>query len=270
LAKLAVCNGENSTPNLIGKFLKGAGTGANAGAAGGSTTNIHNLTHTHTTTHNHASATSPANTEKCNGNSDAEARCPTHTHSIALNAATPSTADTPSVEQDETVEPAYTKLLAIRASVKTASIKNIIAMWRGTLADIPSGWILCNGDGGTVDMRGRHLKITGTVGEVGDTGGSNTHTHASKSHTHSNLAHTHTIPTITHSGNVGNSGADYAQLCWASSTHPNPSMTSVNLVLASANTTAESTNNEPEYRTVAFIKSVNRLSGPAMFQLFVH
>lgn len=88
----------------------------------------------------------------------------------------------------------------------------IIAMWSGASNVIPAGWVLCNGQNGTPDLRNRFIVGAGSTYSVGATGGSNTVTLATSnipSHTHShsfsvNLSgltcssageHTHTIRT---------------------------------------------------------------------------
>ncbi len=49
-----------------------------------------------------------------------------------------------------------------------------IAMWAGTIADIPSGWALCDGDGGRPDLRERFVQGAADGVEAGATGGSAT------------------------------------------------------------------------------------------------
>ena len=53
-----------------------------------------------------------------------------------------------------------------------------ILMWCGLLANIPTGWLLCNGQNGTPDLRGKFIKGTAAGIEPGDTGGAATHSHA--------------------------------------------------------------------------------------------
>lgn len=69
----------------------------------------------------------------------------------------------------------------------------VIVMWAGLIANIPSGWALCNGQNGTPDLRG--LFIKGAAVEPGPTGGA-------ASHTHSNhvLAQASDHASMTHSG----------------------------------------------------------------------
>ena len=49
-----------------------------------------------------------------------------------------------------------------------------ILMWYGNIANIPSGWLLCNGTNGTPDLRDRFVVGAGSSYSIGNTGGSNT------------------------------------------------------------------------------------------------
>jgi len=64
------------------------------------------------------------------------------------------------------------------AMIGAASIADIpsgiIAMWSGAIANIPSGWALCNGSNGTPDLRDRFIVGAGGAYSPGNTGGSNT------------------------------------------------------------------------------------------------
>jgi len=61
----------------------------------------------------------------------------------------------------------------------------LIAMWHGTLAAVPAGWILCDGQNGTPDLRDKFVKGAADGQNPGSIGGSATHTHAD----HPALAH---------------------------------------------------------------------------------
>lgn len=54
----------------------------------------------------------------------------------------------------------------------------LVVLWYGSVASIPSGWHLCDGDAGTIDLRGKFLVGAGTGASqsVGATGGSSTFT----------------------------------------------------------------------------------------------
>lgn len=249
-----VCDGNNSTPNLVDKYLKGAGAGGNAGGTGGSTTNIHALSHTHSTSHSHAASSTGGGSGTTSGTkaSGSNTGYGTHTHSVTMGVQDLTVPDeTVSLTTTETVEPAYTKLLAIKNDSSAVIVLGVIGMWLGTLANIPTGWTLCNGSGGTVDMRGRHLKITATPASSGATGGSNTHTHGSQNHGHT-TAHSGHTASVSHPNNRGLSGS--GRTGFTPATTHDCTVNSINLVLDNAATTADSSSNEPAFRTVAFIK----------------
>ena len=87
-----------------------------------------------------------------------------------------------------------------------------IGLWSGTVASIPSGWVICNGSNGTPDLRNLFVVGAGDAYAVGAVGGSNTvtlgetnlpgHTHSVSGTTASDGAHTHNV-----SGNTSNTGA---------------------------------------------------------------
>ena len=51
-----------------------------------------------------------------------------------------------------------------------------IIMWSGTAADIPTGWALCDGTGGTPDLTDRFILGAGKTYQPGATGGAATAT----------------------------------------------------------------------------------------------
>ncbi len=64
---------------------------------------------------------------------------------------------------------------------------SLVAMWHGEIADIPSGWHLCDGQDGTVDLRDLFVVCAGDLFAPDDTGGSVTHTHAFTGSGHSHI-----------------------------------------------------------------------------------
>lgn len=54
--------------------------------------------------------------------------------------------------------------------------KGIIVMWSGSQSNIPSGWVLCDGNNGTPDLRNRFIVGAGSTYGVNSTGGEATHT----------------------------------------------------------------------------------------------
>jgi hypothetical protein len=79
-----------------------------------------------------------------------------------------------------------------------AFVTGMIMLWSGSIATIPSGWVLCNGSSGTPDLRDRFVVGAGNSYAVGATGGSANATLVSHSHTASvtdpGHAHTASVP----------------------------------------------------------------------------
>ena len=96
----------------------------------------------------------------------------------------------------------------------------VIVMWAGLLANIPTGWALCDGQAGTPDLRDRFIKGAGT--DPGATGGAATHSHADHSQlNHSGAAvgdHTYT-PAGTNSGGAVSAHTGAAVADHAAHTH---------------------------------------------------
>lgn len=61
----------------------------------------------------------------------------------------------------------------------------MMLLWSGTLADIPAGWALCDGNGGRPNLGMKFVQ--GALGEehVGTTGGDTGHTHSLSFYGHS-------------------------------------------------------------------------------------
>jgi len=71
----------------------------------------------------------------------------------------------------------------------------VIVMWSGTLAAIPTGWHLCDGVGGTPDLRDKFIYGASAGVNPGGTGGATTHAHTYNTV----IAHTHTVSGTTNS-----------------------------------------------------------------------
>ena len=65
----------------------------------------------------------------------------------------------------------------------------MILLWHGAIADIPSGWLLCDGTLGTPDLKNSFVRGAFDEPSVGVTGGSGLHTHDFTS-----SGHQHTVP----------------------------------------------------------------------------
>jgi microcystin-dependent protein len=88
-----------------------------------------------------------------------------------------------------------------------------IIMWSGSVASIPSGYVLCNGSNGAPDLRDRFLVGAGSTYTPGDTGGSASVTLSTSqipAHNHTGVTggqsanHTHTGTTSTDGAHIHN------------------------------------------------------------------
>lgn len=68
-----------------------------------------------------------------------------------------------------------TGLVAALAAI--AIPRGTLIDWVGSVEEIPAGWLLCDGENGTPDLRGRFRVMAGQGIEPGGTGGAQTHTH---------------------------------------------------------------------------------------------
>ncbi len=267
------CDGENDTPDLRDKFLRGAATGQNAGTLGGSLTNSHQITHTHSTSHYHSGFSNPpiGGNNISNAGSDGYpyGNDNTHGHNINISSVNlTSTTNSTLADQAETVQPAYYKLKAIQngSGIKKLPKKGMIALWLGATNAIPAGWKLCDGNNNTPNLKDKFVKIATLDEELGDTGGSHTHNHAAQSHDHSVPSHNHPGSVSPASAPHGHSGGGHNY--WTDVVNPPHTLASVGNateVMTSANTTANSSNNEPEYRTAAYVQFKFALNGGFLF-----
>jgi microcystin-dependent protein len=105
-----------------------------------------------------------------------------------------------------------------------ASFPGQITLWYGSVALIPSGWVLCNGSNGTPDLRGLFVVGAGGAYAVNDTGGAAAvalsitempaHNHngatGGQSAQHTHVGTTNNAGTHSHSVQVNNPGVSGA------------------------------------------------------------
>lgn len=106
-----------------------------------------------------------------------------------------------------------TTQIATTAFVLANSVPSgAILMWSGTVANIPTGWVLCDGSNSTPDLTGRFVihadADSGGTYDVGDTGGSADAVVVS--HTHTQAAHDHLIMGYTGGGLPSGGGGGYS------------------------------------------------------------
>lgn len=129
----------------------------------------------------------------------------------------------------------------------------LIAIWSGSIATIPSGWLLCNGTSGTPDLRDKFVIGAGSTYAVAATGGSKdaivvSHTHTA---TVTDPGHTHAYGNAQRVQVGTDNGTAYdGQTGSAFNTQSNTTGISVsNSTTGSSGTNA----NLPPYYALAFI-----------------
>jgi hypothetical protein len=102
------------------------------------------------------------------------------------------------------------------AAPPTSFVTGMIMMWSGTIATIPSGWVLCNGSNSTPDLRDRFIigasqddagaAKTNVTGSLTQSGGSKDAIVVSHTHTVSVTGTTNSAGVHSHTGSSGDSG----------------------------------------------------------------
>lgn len=152
----------------------------------------------------------------------------------------------------------------VQAAIAAANIvpSGTIVLWSGSVASIPTGWVLCNGSNSTPDLRNRFVVGAGSTYAVDATGGSAdaivvSHTHTATStvtdpgHVHKN---TQTPPTTAYVGDganaagVGGSGVVNGAVPMGSA------VTGITVSTTNASTGSSGTNaNLPPYYALCYI-----------------
>ena len=254
----SACDGSSGTPDLRNKFLKCVDSAENPGATGGSATHTHSTTaHNHTqNSHGHTATTGGSNSCTSYNSAVSGALACSHSHTITVGeiAATNQTA-APTMDTING-EPTFKKLLILKNTGVANRPKYAIVLWTGTIANIPLGYVLCDGTNSTPDLRDYFIKGALDSSEIASTGGSSVHGHTANSHNHTQDAHNHsgTIPNYT-TLNASYDGGDGGGIDSAHQ-HPNFDLTSVTATNQATTITisnCSSQANYPPFYKVAYI-----------------
>jgi hypothetical protein len=141
----------------------------------------------------------------------------------------------------------------------------VITMWSGTIATIPSGWLLCNGSSGTPDLRNRFVigafsddsgtaktTVTGTSTQTGGTKDAIvvSHTHTA---TVTDAGHNHTVVAGNQSGQNGSVSGGGSLPAVGSATLTSSTATTGITVANSTTGSSGTDQNLPPYYALAFI-----------------
>lgn len=184
----------------------------------------------------------------------ADLASPTFTGTPAAPTASPGT---------NTTQVATTAFVTAAAAAINSVPSGMIAMWSGSVATIPTGWVLCNGSNGTPDLRDRFIigarqddsgtAKTNVTGSLTQTGGSKdaivvSHTHTA---TVTDPGHTHTYFQNTSSEYIGTGNL---QSDVFNDVSTNTGSATTGITVANSTEGSSGTNaNLPPYYALAFI-----------------
>lgn len=134
----------------------------------------------------------------------------------------------------------YATTAALNAALAVLLPTGSIIMWSGSIASIPAGWALCNGAGGTPDLRDRMVIGAGSTYAVAATGGGTTHTHTLA------IASSSTGASVGTTSNTVDGSGGFSVLTAASLTDPGHNHTG----------SADASSNMPPYYALAYIMKV--------------
>lgn len=155
-------------------------------------------------------------------------------------------------------------------TTSTAFVSGMIMMWSGTVATIPSGWLLCNGTSGTPDLRNKFIiganaddggaAKTNVTGSYTQTGGSKDAVVASHSHTAtSSVTDPGHFHNLTNTGGGGSSGGGNlsidSSIAGTLTTASKTTGISVSTTVNSAGVSATNANLPPYYALAFIMKS---------------
>lgn len=254
----SVCDGTSGTIDLRDKFIKCVAADEDPGATGGSsnshthTNTAHNHTqdaHSHSNSHGSPSASvrsGPSGT----GTGDISAE--THSHVVTSTSPTATNQTNSVTINNADGQPTFYKLLYIQNTIIKNRPKNSIVFWSGTIASIPNGYVLCDGNNSTPNLLDYFVKGANSSAELGNTGGSATHTHNADSHNHTQDSHSHTVSIADASASVYL--FQNATKVGDNKIHSHSGGTASGTATNQATTiTVNSADSEPAYYKVAFI-----------------
>lgn len=225
------------------RYLKGASAGADAGGAVDVTTHDHTQTHLHTLTHNHSSASTTNTIGLLGGLTDPSSSMGDHGHTITFENHSENVSNSTDVPS-HSVDLAYQELHLWKFSSNKLPKKGDIAILID--GDVPIGWD---------DMLLEDVYVKGkTSGQAVTTGGSLTHNHTSITHSHTGSTHVHTWNASTVGGSNSYKSGGTTSLV-GNHTHSGTTSSTANASVGSSDITFDSSNHEPEYIKVRFIKA---------------
>lgn len=81
------------------------------------------------------------------------------------------TGDKITAEKLNKIEAELSRLSGLVGATDDNIPAGMIAIWSGTLNDVPTGWVICDGENGTPDLRDKFVLGAGESHLIGETGG---------------------------------------------------------------------------------------------------
>lgn len=148
---------------------------------------------------------------------------------------------------------------SLQTQINSVIPSGVILLWSGSTSNIPTGWVLCDGQNSTPDLRDRFVVGAGSTYAVDATGGAASVTLTSDqipAHNHSATStvtdpgHSHTFQGVTASGGSGTSSRHGAVINKTTSA----ATTGISVSTAIGNTGGgQSHENRPPYYALAYI-----------------
>jgi len=160
-----------------------------------------------------------------------------------------------------------TPQIATTAFVRSIIPTGVILLWSGSVASIPSGWVMCDGTNSTPDLRDRFIVGAGSTYAVAATGGSTdaivvSHTHTATS---TDSGHVHAPPTglntpyltnpFSGDGSIDSSGVTGPQERNATTGNSASAVANITTTVASAGSSGTNANLPPYYALAYIMKA---------------
>jgi hypothetical protein len=151
-------------------------------------------------------------------------------------------------------------IIGTAPSPPTPTPAGVIVLWSGSIGSIPTGWVLCNGNNGTPDLRNRFVVGAGSTYSVDATGGSADAIVVSHTHTATSVVtdpgHTHTIDQNNQYTNNGiQQGANFGPILPGTGEVTNSNTTGITVATTNASAGTSGTNaNLPPYYALCYIQ----------------
>jgi hypothetical protein len=172
----------------------------------------------------------------------------TYSHSISGSSNTASFATTQAVTVNNGT-------IATTAFVRSIIPAGVILMWSGSIATVPSGWFLCDGNNSTPDLRSRFIVGAGSTYAVNATGGSTDAIVVSHTHTATVSDPGHNHEELYYDGGGGGHGLTNGPNNYNASRRTSTEFVGISVGITTTGSSATNANLPPYYALAYIMKS---------------